>query len=382
MPPKMSEGVTSSPSPVKDSHYHLCKKVAQLTKVIVQLNTLNERNAAEKQKHEAEKQRLVDAHSNEIANIKNEIVEVKSEAESKVNDLQDQINSKDAALLELGNQLKSVQDESQSSLADKQRVLEQLQREKDEQQASHNKTVRELSQSLEQQSRQHELNIVCLRNELAEEHKSNVDIIKQEIIHSHNEEIDLLRTRHVREIQRCNTEAEKQQSLAVCNAVSLARLEHEKVLSTQLAKHNEQIEAVKTEITGRLGLAINSLQEELDRSKQQVEETKATLDVHVLNEEKLHKDVVRLQEALEAMAVSNQTTITELQTQNTELSKDLRTANDTLDNRHEQIKGIELEVKLSLVVCIRGLSFVYSHTSHTLYLSFHSSESGAQRSSG
>jgi len=348
MPPKMSEGVASSPPPVKDSHYHLCKKVAQLTKVIVQLNTLNERNAAEKQKYEAEKQKMVENHSNEIANIKNEIVEVKSEAESKVNDLQDQINSKEKALIDLDKQFKSVQDESQSSLADKQHVLEQLQREKDEQQASHNKTVRELSQSLEQQSRQHELNIVCLRNELAEEHKSNVDIIKQEINASHNEEIELLRTRHVREIQRCNTEAEKQQSLVVSNAVSLARLEHEKVLSTQLAKHNEQVEAVKTEITGRFRTEVKSLQEELERSKQQVEETKATLDAHVLNEEKLHKDVVRLQNALETMTVSNQTTITELQTQNIELSNDLWNANDTLDNRHEQIKRIELEVRFCL----------------------------------
>ena len=344
MPPKMSEGV-SSPPPVKDSHYHLCKKVAQLTKVIVQLNTRNERNVAEKQKYEAEKQRLVDAHSNEIAIIKNKIVEVKSEAESKVNDLRNQINSKDAGLIDLNKQLKSVQDEAQSSLADKQHAIEQLQREKDELQTSHNQTITELSQSLEQQSRQYELNIVCLRNELAEEHKSNVDTIKQEIIHSHNEEIELLRTRHVREIQRCNTEAEKQQSLAISNAVSLARLEHEKVLSTQLAKHNAQVEAVKTEITGRLGLEITSLQEELERSKQQVEETKVTLDAHVLNEEKLHKDVVRLQASLEAMALSNQTTITELQAQNSELSNDLRTANDTLDNRHEQIKRIELEVR-------------------------------------
>ena len=123
MPPKMSEGV-SSPPPVKDSHYHLCKKVAQLTKVIVQLNTRNERNVAEKQKYEAEKQRLVDAHSNEIAIIKNKIVEVKSEAESKVNDLRNQINSKDAGLIDLNKQLKSVQDEAQSSLADKQHAIE------------------------------------------------------------------------------------------------------------------------------------------------------------------------------------------------------------------------------------------------------------------
>ena len=367
MPPKMSEGAVSPP-PVKDSHYHLCKKVAQLTKVIVQLNTLNERNAAEKQKHEAEKQRLVDVHSNELADIKNEIVDVKTEAQSKVNLLQDQINSKDAALKELGNQLKSVQDESQLSLNDKQHVLEQLQREKDEQQTSHDQTVRELSQSLEQQSRQHELNIVCLRNELAEEHKSNVDIIKQEINASHNEEIELLRTRHVREIQRCNTEAEKQQRLAVSNAVSLARLEHEKILSTQLAKHNEQIDAVETEITSRLGLEISSLQEELEKSNQRAKETRATLDAHLLNEEKLHKDVVRLQNALESMSASNQTAITELQTQNSELFNDLRTVNDTLNNRHEQLKRIELEVKLSLVVCIRGISFIYSHTSHTQYL--------------
>jgi len=344
----MSEGVTSSPPPVKDSHYHLCKKVAQLTKVIVQLNTLNERNAAEKQKHEVEKQKMVDSHSNEIANIRNEIVEVKTEAESKVNDLQDQINSKDATLIDLDNQLKSVENESQLSLEDKQHAIEQLQREKDEQQTSHNQTVRELSQSLEQQSRQHELNIVCLRNELAEEHKSNVDIIKQEINASHSEEIELLRTRHVREIQRCNTEAEKQQSLAVSNAVSLARLEHEKALSTQAAKHNEQVEAVKTKITGRLGHEISSLQEELERSKQQVEETKATLDAHVLNEEKLHKDVVRLQESLDSVSASNQTTITELQTQNIELSNDLWNANDTLDKRHEQIKRIELEVRFCL----------------------------------
>ena len=50
----------------KDSHYQLSKKVAELIKVIVQLNVVNEN-------YSADKKRLIDAHNQEIKVVKDDV---------------------------------------------------------------------------------------------------------------------------------------------------------------------------------------------------------------------------------------------------------------------------------------------------------------------
>lgn len=361
MAPKMSDREVSTK---KDSHYHLSKKVAQLTKVIVQLNTLNEKLTRDNKKCAAAKQRLLESHSQEITSIK-------EEADGRIQSLQDEVKSKDSAIREVNSQLILAQDEvllketalnelnSQLSLVQDEVICKDsainllnnqltsvqceakskvnlLQSDKDDLQLSHTQTVKEITQSLEQQSLQHKENVITLRRELLDEHQKKIQELKVEMNDSHKEEIELLKTRHDRHNVRREEEALEQQENAVTNAVAMARLEHEKLLSQQLISHNQQCEMIKREVEDRLGKEISALEQELEITTLHSNEIEAKLD-------KLQKEAVRMQSSLDAMSASNQAEIMELKTRNTKLHNDLRTAKEVSREQLKHIKSVEEE---------------------------------------
>ena len=324
---------------IKDSHYCLCKKVAQLTKVVVQLNTLNENNASEKKrlaeshtkdidKHVADKQRLIESHDQTSKGIK-------EDAEDKIKTLQERAKEKESELKELNEQLTLVQRDAQAT-------IKQLQSDNENQCASH----AQISQSLEEQALQHQENILCLRNELSDEYKKRTDRLRFDLNASHEEELQLIKFRHVNHIRRLDEEASENQSSAVENAVAMARLEHEKVLSRIHTAHSETYEAIKVETAEKMSREMRSVQEELDKAKVQTGDMKSKLDVQLDIENGLKSDVTRLQTSLDTMSASNRTIINDLQAQNTELLNDARMKSEVLDNRLERINELEVEVSL------------------------------------
>ena len=330
-------------APTKDSHYCLCKKVAQLTKVIVQLNTLNENYTSEKEclleshnkqieTYAADKQRLIESHDQTIKGIKEDV-------DGKIKSLDEEATAKELELKELNEQLTSV-------LWDAQTKVKQLQSDNENQRASHAQTVREISKSLEEQTLQHQENILCLRNQLSDEHKKRTDRLKLDLNASHEDEIQLIKSRHSNHIRRLDEEALENQKLAVDNAVAMARLEHEKVLSHMQTAHNEKCETIKAETAEKMSREIRSVQEELEMAKVETNEMKSKLDVQLDIEKRLKSDVTRLQTSLDTMSASNRTEINDLQAQNTKLLNDARRTSEVLDNRLERIKVLEVEVNL------------------------------------
>ena len=207
---------------------------------------------------------------------------------------------------------------------------------------SHTHALREILQSLEGQSRQHQENILTIRNELTEDQRSRMKAAREEIESSHSKEIELLKARHEQAALRIQTDASEQEKLSAENAVACVRLEYEEKLSQQLASHNKECEDIKAETVAKIDRQVEIMKIEME----EVDCLRTELDVYVSKEKKLQLEVERLQVSLDSMSASNQEVITGLQEQNAELLDDSRRANGELNALGERINSLELEVRM------------------------------------
>jgi len=333
-----------------------------LTKVIVQLNKANENQTRLIDSHEVEKKKWMDAHAAEEEKIRNdhasEIKAITEKSDNRIELLQTEVKTKACSLRELiassEAKLRDAHEQLASAEGEAEARVEELQSSHERERTSHAQTVRDISQSLEDQSRQHQANTLCLREELADEHQKRIEILRKEINVTHSEEFELLKSQYEHILIRIQTDASDQEKSAVKNAVATTRLDYEKKLSEQLSSHDEKYEAIKEETAIRIDREVKSLQENLDRVKLQAEmkerkllddakEAKETFGVLVVNEKKLQAEVKRLQTSLDSMSSSNQKIIDELQEQNKELLDSVKKVKDALDDRVDRINVLEAE---------------------------------------
>ncbi len=334
----------------KDSQYQLSKKVAQLIKVIVQLNVVNEN-------YSTDKKRLIDAHYQGIKVVTDDsdarlkllqdellsLQEIKDEEVESLRELIAKNAAREADSLEL---LASIKREAKAE-------VEGLQRNHELELLSQAQTVRDISHSLEEQSRKNQEDVLRLRNELADEHKRHIENFTQELTSSHADEILMLKSRHEKNILRVKSELSEQGKLAVENAIAKTRLEYEERLSQQLFSCVKKCEDTKAEVIVIVDREKKTLEEELERMKLRANEIpilKERLDVHVGNEKKLQSEVTRLQNSLDSVSAINQRVVRELQTNNTELRDGLQIAHDAGKKRLERIRSLEEEVRQCVFV--------------------------------
>ena len=330
------------------SHYRLCKKVAQLTKVIVQLNTLNESNVAEKKRiidsHEAEKERLTNTHAREIKQIADE-------ADGKVDFVQRECKARESALQELLSTSRAkgkvVTEQLIAVKLEAKTRIDGLESNHEKEKTSQAKIIRDISRSLEEQSRQHQENIISLRNELGGEHKRRTETLRHEISDSHEEEMTLLKSRHEQHILRIKAEASVNETSAVDNAVAMARLEYEKNMFEQISSHDEKCRSMEAEMALRVNKEVKSLQGELNRVKLLSDEiacSQASLEEKSASERKMQVEVKRLQTSLDSAALSNQVITSELQEKNHRLVGELSEAKRAIDIGRGSIEVLQTEV--------------------------------------
>ncbi|KAL3803763.1 hypothetical protein ACHAW5_004614 [Stephanodiscus triporus] len=323
----------------KESHYQLSKKVAQLIKVIVHLNTDNEN-------YTADKKRLIDAHDEEMKVVKHD-------ADVRLKLLQDEVCRMQSLQGETDEMLKTLQgeaDERQKMLQEEvctmrevaakhaarekeshellalieckaKEEVEELQRNHERERASQAQTVRDISHSLEEQSRQYQEKILCLRNELAVEHKQQMESFREELTSSHADEILLLKSRHEKNVLRLKSDASEQGKLAVESAVTKMRLECDERLQqlSSCVKKCEDIQAKALDVVCR---EKESLKEELEILKEK--------------EKKLQSEVMRLQTSIDSVSAINQDVVKELRSKNYVLSKNLDISRDASDKQLKQ----------------------------------------------
>jgi hypothetical protein len=373
------EGVIRPTTQSKDSHYQLSKKVATLTKVIVRLVAANENyeqeikdvktDAAARLRLEEELGGL-----NEIKNAKTEVDERLKILDAEVRELQEIKRAKamaDEQLITLRQELQearafeakhatqekesielleesleSVKREAKEAteLLDSMKVeLDGLKYEQERERACH-------AQLLQYQLRQHDENVLHLRNELAEEHKSRMQTLREEMATSHVDEIALLKSRHDKNIVRLRYEASENEKLAIENAVARLCLEYEGKLSQQLASTTRKSEEIKAEsqiALATLNKAKQSLEGELEKLKLRANEIpilKETIDIHIANEEKLQTQVTRLEMSLDSMSSTNREVVQGLDGEIDKLREALNGARETSKKQSKQIDCLEVEV--------------------------------------
>lgn len=310
-------------APSNEPHYRLSKKVAQLTKVIAHLNSVNENYAAHKQQ-------IIEKEINDVKALE---YGKQTLLQEELRRLEDIIASSEVREQEANEQLASLKREARTK-------EEELQRNHEMQRASHAETVRRMSQTYEDESRRYQENTLCVRNELADGYKQRIEKLREEINSSHADEIQLLKSRHEKNILRLENEAVEQTKLAAENAVAKTRLEYEDRLVQQTKSHNEICEGMRTEAM--------VLHEELARLTLQVKEVpilKDNLAAHIEHESKLQLDVISLQKSLESVSNNHQKVVTELQMTIADFFDELQTTRGSLQNRLEQNKSLEIDVR-------------------------------------
>lgn len=326
------------------------------SQVIIHLNTINE-------KFEDDKHQIRQSHDVEIK-------AVKEEAESQLELLRKEINDRDNALQELTDKfiekekeahekIFAVQDEARArekenrgqlvSVQHEARIKETNIRGKYEKEVSSLvQTVRELSQKLEVQSRNYQEKTATMQSTMTEDHKKRTDTLRKEMSHNHTREVELLKSRHENDMLRAKNDASEKEKSAVESVVSVAKLEYERKLSQQLIHHNEKYQMMKAEVTESMKADMNSLQQELDRARQQAGKLpglRANIELRAGNEKKLQTELKRLQQSMDSMTASNQEKITKLQQGNACLHNENQKAHDTLDDYTQQLKSLDDEVR-------------------------------------
>jgi myosin heavy subunit len=379
------EGVIRPTTQSKDSHYQLSKKVATLTKVIVRLVAANENYEQEindMKTDAAAKIRLLEEELHDLHEIKNAKIEADERLkvlDAEMRELQEIKRSKaavDEQLITLRQELQEARAfEANHATQEKESIellekslesvkreakeatelldsmkraakveLEELKYEQERERAFH-------AQLVQEQLRQHDENVLRLRNELAEEHKLHMQTLREEMVTSHVDEITLLKSRHEKNIVRLRYEASENEKLAIENAVTRLRLEYEGKLSEQLATTTRKSEEIKAEsqiALATLNKAKQSLEGELEKLKLQANEIpilKEKIDILVANEEKLQTQVTRLEMSLDLMSSTNSEVVQGLEGEIDKLRKALNDARETSEKQSKQIGCLEVEVR-------------------------------------
>ena len=374
------EGATRQTTHSKDSHYQLSKKVATLTKVIVRLVAANEnyeQEIKEKKTDAAARLRLEEELGglNEIKNAKTEADERRNVLDAEMRELQEIKHEKaavDEQLITLRQELQEARAfEAKHATQEKESIelleeslesvkreakeatelldsmkgeLEELKYEQERERACH-------AQLVQEQLRQHDENVLRLRNELAEEHNLRMQTLREEMATSHVDEINLLKSRHEKNIVHLRYEASEKEKLAIENAVARLRLEYEGKLSQQLAstiRKSEEIKAESQIALSTLNKAKQSLEGELEKLKLRANEIpilKEKIDIHIANEEKLQTQVTRLEMSLDSMSSTNSEVVQGLDGEIDKLREALNDARETSGEQSKQIGCLEVEVR-------------------------------------
>ena len=381
------EGVIRPTTQSKDSHYQLSKKVATLTKVIVRLVAANEnyeQEINEMKTDAAARLRLEEELGglNEIKNAKTEADERRKVLDAEMRELQEIKHEKaavDEQLITLRQELQEARAfEAKHATQEKESIelLESMKRALEANHAAQEKESTELlelvtreakgeldglkyeqererashAQLLQEQLRQHDENVLRLRNELAEEHNLRMQTLREEMATSHVDEINLLKSRHEKNIVHLRYEASEKEKLAIENAVARLRLEYEGKLSQQLASTTRKSEEIKAEsqiALATLSKAKQSLEGELEKLKLRANEIpilKETIDIHIANEEKLQTQVTRLEMSLDSMSSTNREVVQGLDGEIDKLREALNGARETSKKQSKQIDCLEVEV--------------------------------------
>ena len=401
------EGVIRPTTQSKDSHYQLSKKVATLTKVIVRLVAANENYEQEikdVKSGAAARLRLEEELGglNEIKNAKTEADERLKVLDAEVRELQEIKRAKavaDEQLITLRQELqeaRALEANHAAQVKESTELLESMKRALEANHAAQEKESTELlelvtreakgeldglkyeqererachAQLLQDQLRQHDENVLHLRNELAEEHKSRLQTLREEMATSHVDEIDLLKSRHDKNILRLRNESSENEKLAIEYAVARLRLEYDGKLSQQLASNTRKCEEIKSE-SSTLNKAKQSLEGELEKLKLRANEIpilKEKIDIHIVEEEKLQSQVTRLEISLDSMSNTNHKVVQGLEGEIAKLREALNGAQETSGEQSKQIDCLEVEVSQHSLPSTSDDS-LSSHLSHDFVLS-------------
>jgi len=402
------EGVIRPTTQSKDSHYQLSKKVATLTKVIVRLVAANENYEQEIKDVKSARLRLEEELGglNEIKNAKTEADERLKVLDAEVRELQEIKRAKDMAdeqLITLRQELqeaRALEANHAAQVKESTELLESMKRALEANHAAQEKESTELlelvtreakgeldrlkyeqererachAQLLQDQLRQHDENVLHLRNELAEEQKSRMQTLREEMATSHVDEIALLKSRHDKNILRLRNESSENEKLAIEYAVARLRLEYEGKLSQQLASNTRKCEEIKSESLNALSTlnkAKQSLEGELEKLKLRANEIpilKEKIDIHIVEEEKFQSQVTRLEISLDSMSNTNHKVVQGLEEEIAKLREALNGAQETSKKQSKQIDCLEVEVSQHSLPSISDDS-LSSHLSHDFVLS-------------
>jgi len=359
-------------STLEDSHFRLQKKVAQLTKVVVHLNTLNEH-------YEADKDELRAFHADEIKSVKqenenqlellekeirhkeeamqkltantmavenaaqNRLLEVENEAKSKESDMQAKITKMQNEARENEKQFFESFSKAQNDARHRENEM-RLQYEKDV--CQHAESVRDLTQKLNDQSRKHQEKMVELQKSLSGEHQRRLESLKKDLSANHKREIESLKSNYDNELIRIKRTTQEQTKWTVENAIAETRNKYEIKLTKHLATHKEKCRAIYEQVTEQCKSERNAIEQELERTKQLANKllgVKENLDFQIERERKLQNEVKRLQDSLDSMSSSHQEIVDELKSENAELRDDIKMANETLDDQAEELSSLDSE---------------------------------------
>ena len=401
------EGVIRPTTQSKDSHYQLSKKVATLTKVIVRLVAANENYEQEikdVKSGAAARLRLEEELGglNEIKNAKTEADERLKVLDAEVRELQEIKRAKavaDEQLITLRQELqeaRALEANHATQVKESTELLESMKRALEANHAAQEKESTELlelvtreakgeldrlkyeqererachAQLLQDQLRQHDENVLHLRNELAEEQKSRMQTLREEMATSHVDEIALLKSRHDKNILRLRNESSENEKLAIEYAVARLRLEYDGKLSQQLASNTRKCEEIKSE-SSTLNKAKQSLEGELEKLKLRANEIpilKEKIDIHIVEEEKFQSQVTRLEISLDSMSNTNHKVVQGLEGEIAKLREALNGAQETSKKQSKQIDCLEVEVSQHSLPSTSDDS-LSSHLSHDFVLS-------------
>lgn len=345
----------AAPPDLGETHHRLSKKVAQLTKVVVHLHTLNENV-------EFDKQKLKDAHSREV-------LAIREESDSKINLLNNEIQAKQKALQELTVQAVTLEKEAQQRLADAEKDAQQrlANAEKEAErrrvtdqneaklreinlQTQHEEEIKSLTTrlskdlssqaenitKLEESAKKHKSEVALIQENLKKDNQSALKQLREELTDSHSNELNRLKTQHEKAMARLKVDAAEHEKVEIENAIYQGVIEH-----------NKKLQAVKAEVTNRLNADITSLQDELSDAKiaaQEIPVLRAKLREHVDAEKKLNSEVRRLSDSLDASTSSNQRIIDQLRGDNHDLRTELSAMKEALRERAQQVDEVMEEV--------------------------------------
>ena len=344
----------SRPS-LKDTHYRLSKKVAQLTKVVVRLNIANE-------SVDLDKKKLTEAHAKEIKTIKEEtndkfdllnseikvkertLVELKEaqqrqidigkEAEERLATVESNANAKEI-------ELRSLHEKEIKTLTE--RLTNKL--------SIQSKKTENLSLQMEELFEKHRSEVETLREKLKNEHHLALKQLREELINIHSDEIYRLKSRHEKSEAQWKADAVEHEKLEVENAVTLVKAEYEQKIYQQIIQNNQACQKIKADVSKRLNADILNLQEELNLTKVVADEVptlKTKLYELIDHNKKLSSEVRRLQASLDASNASNQQIINHLNGDKDELHSEIREISRVLDDHTEQVRILQDQVSCYL----------------------------------